>query len=47
MPSMESLLESDDLKNAGLLDNPNFRYLLSAGYEQIERSAEDESQVIA
>ncbi|KAK3749505.1 hypothetical protein QZH41_013473 [Actinostola sp. cb2023] len=47
MPSMEALLQSEDLKNAGLLDNPNFRYLLSAGYEQIERSAEDQSEMVA
>lgn len=44
---MESLLQSDDLKTAGLLDNPNFRYLLSAGYEQIERTTDDSSMMVA
>lgn len=47
MPSMESLLESEDLENAGLLDNPNFRYLLKAGYEQIERTTQDDTEMVA
>ncbi|XP_031561013.1 nuclear pore complex protein Nup133-like [Actinia tenebrosa] len=46
MPAMESLLESEDLKNAGLLDNPNFRYLLKAGYEQIERTTQDDTEMV-
>ena len=39
MPSLESLFEAEQLKNAGLSENPQFRYLLKSGYEQINRVA--------
>ena len=40
MPPLDSLLEDDDLRKAGFLDNPQFRFLLQAGYEQIGRTAQ-------
>ena len=39
MPSLESLFEAEQLKDAGLSENPQFRYLLKSGYEQINRVA--------
>ena len=39
MPSLESLFEAEQLKDAGLSENPLFRYLLKSGYEQINRVA--------
>lgn len=39
MPSLESLFEAEELKNAGLSENPQFRFLLKSGYEQIERAS--------
>ena len=39
MPSLETLFEAEELKNAGLSENPQFRFLLKSGYEQIERAS--------
>ncbi|XP_046848153.1 LOW QUALITY PROTEIN: nuclear pore complex protein Nup133-like [Xenia sp. Carnegie-2017] len=38
LPSMESVLTSDDLITAGLTDNATFQFLLQAAYEQIQRN---------
>lgn len=37
LPSLESLFEAEELRNAGLSENAQFRFLLKSGYEQIER----------
>lgn len=37
IPSLESLFEAEELKKVGLSDNPQFRFLLKSGYEQIAR----------
>ncbi|XP_078352494.1 nuclear pore complex protein Nup133-like isoform X2 [Oculina patagonica] len=39
IPSLESLFEAEELGNAGLSENPQFRFLLKSGYEQIARAA--------
>ena len=38
MPSLEALLETEELRSGGLSENPQFRFLLKSGYEQIERA---------
>jgi len=37
IPSLESLFEAEELKNIGLAENPQFRFLLKSGYEEIAR----------
>ncbi|CAB4038947.1 nuclear pore complex Nup133-like [Paramuricea clavata] len=41
MPSLESFLNCEELKTAGLTENPSFQFLLRAGYEQILRTQSD------
>ena len=41
MPSLESFLNCEELKTAGLTENPTFQFLLRAGYEQILRTQSD------
>ncbi|XP_028398502.1 nuclear pore complex protein Nup133-like [Dendronephthya gigantea] len=41
LPSLESFLNSEDLKAVGLPENSTFQYLLRAGYEQILRTHSD------
>ena len=41
MPSLESFLACEELKTAGLTENPTFQFLLRAGYEQILRTQND------
>jgi hypothetical protein len=38
MPSLENFMNCEELKTAGLTDNPTFQFLLRAGYEQILRT---------
>lgn len=39
IPSLESLFEAEELRNVGLAENPQFRFLLKSGYEQIARAS--------
>lgn len=39
IPSLESLFEAEELTNVGLAENPQFRFLLKSGYEQIARAS--------
>lgn len=39
LPSIESLFEAEELRNAGLSENAHFRFLLKSGYEQIARAS--------
>lgn len=39
IPSLESLFEAEELRNAGLSENAQFRFLLRSGYEQIARAS--------
>ena len=41
MPSLESFLNCEELKAAGLTENATFQFLLRAGYEQILRTHND------
>lgn len=41
MPSIESFLNCEELKTAGLSENAAFQFLLKAGYEQILRTQSD------
>ena len=47
MPSLDTLLEADELQASGLLDNAQFRFLLKAGYEQIQRSSRNVEEMVA
>lgn len=39
LPSIESLSEAEELRNAGLSENAHFHFLLKSGYEQIARAS--------
>lgn len=39
IPSLESLIDGEELKNLGLSKNTTFRFLLKSGYEQMARAA--------
>ena len=39
IPSLESLLEAEELRNVGLAENHQFQYLLKSGYEQVMRAS--------
>lgn len=39
IPSLESLIDGEELKNTGLSENATFHFLLKSGYERMERAA--------
>lgn len=39
IPSLESLFDAEELKNVGLAENHQFRFVLKSGYEQIARAS--------
>lgn len=39
IPSLESLFEAEELRNAGLAENRQFQFLLKSGYEHITRAS--------
>ncbi|XP_068683953.1 nuclear pore complex protein Nup133-like isoform X2 [Montipora foliosa] len=39
LPSLESLIEAEELRSAGLSENTQFHFLLKSGYEQIARAS--------
>lgn len=39
IPSLESLIGGEELKNTGLSENATFHFLLKSGYERMERAA--------